>query len=178
MMALAVGATLFSSAFVPPQSLVSRREMVQGALSAAAVGFAAPAFADGATSKATLDRSRAIYGSRVARLATADAATILEEKNAMTLFISGAYRSAADKSTKAELAKLQKQALASAKAGDSSAAQAAVKQFVKLGNIEVLDTTEDAIFNPKQRRNAGAPPTSEIVAQMGTQSFALYQPLK
>lgn len=64
MMALAVGATLFSSAFVPPQSLVSRREMVQGALSAAAVGFAAPAFADGATSKATLDRSRAIYGSR------------------------------------------------------------------------------------------------------------------
>jgi len=178
MLALAVGATLFSSGFVPPQSVVGRRELVQGALSAAALGVAAPAFADGATSKATLDRSRAIYGSRVARLAGADAATILEEKNAFTLFISGAYRSAADKSTKAELTKLSKQALASAKAGDAAGAQAAVKEFVKLGNIEVLDTSEDAIFNPKQRRNPGAPPTSEIVAQMGTQSFALYQPLK
>ena len=57
--------------------------------------------AQGATSKATLDRARGIYGSRVVRLASADAATILEEKNAFTLFVSGAYRSAADKDTKA-----------------------------------------------------------------------------
>ena len=28
-------------------------------------------------------------------------------------------------------------------------------------------------FNPLQRRNAGAPPTSEIEAQMGTQAFSL-----
>ena len=33
-------------------------------------------------------------------------------------------------------------------------------------------------FNPLQRRNAGAPPTSEIEAQMGTQAFALYEPIK
>jgi len=42
----------------------------------------------------------------------------------------------------------------------------------------VLDTIEGATFNPKQRRNPGAPPTAEIEAQMGTQSYALYRPLK
>jgi len=175
MMITAVAALL---SFTPPASLVGRRELIQGALSAAAVGVAAPAFADGATSKATLDRARAIYGSRVARLTTADAATIIEEKNAFTLFVSGAYRSAADKKVKAELTSLQKKAIASAEAGDVAAAQAAVKQFVATGDIVVLDTIDGAIFNPKQRRNPGAPSTSEIEAQMGTQAFALYRPLK
>ena len=33
-------------------------------------------------------------------------------------------------------------------------------------------------FDPKQRRNAGAPPTSELEGLMGSQSFALYDPLK
>ena len=146
---------------------------------AGAAVAAAPlaAFADGA-SKAVLDRARAIYGSRVARLVDASPEAILEEKNAFTLFTTGAYRSAAAKPTQAKLAALQKTALAAAKSGDKAGANAAVKEFVKVGEIRVLDTIEGATFNPKQRRNAGAPPTAEIEAQMGTQSYALYRPLK
>ena len=33
-------------------------------------------------------------------------------------------------------------------------------------------------WDARQRRNPGAPPTSEIEAQMGTQAFALYAPKK
>jgi hypothetical protein len=77
-----------------------------------------------------------------------------------------------------KLTSLQKSAIAAAKAGDSAKAQAAVKDFIKVGGITVTDTIDGAIFNPKQRRNPGAPPTAEIEAQMGTQKFALYQPLK
>lgn len=124
------------------------------------------AVADGATSKATIDRARAIYGSRIARLAGSDADTILAEKNAFTLFTTGAYRSVKDKETVASLKKLSATAIASAKSGDSAGAQAAVKDFIKVGEIRVLDTVDGAIFNPKQRRNAGAPPTSEIEAQV------------
>ena len=39
----------------------------------------------------------------------------------------------------------------------------------------MLDTIEGATFNPKQPQR-GAPPTAEIEAQMGTQSYALYRP--
>lgn len=41
----------------------------------------AAAFADGASSAAVVARSRAIYGSRVARLVDASPEAILEEKN-------------------------------------------------------------------------------------------------
>ena len=44
--------------------------------------------------------------------------------------------------------------------------------------ITTLPLSKDGAYNPKQRRNAGAPPTSEIVAQMATYSYSLYEPLK
>ena len=159
------------------EQVMGRRALVTGA---GAAVFAAPlaAFADGASSKAVLDRARGIYGSRVARLVDASPETILEEKNAFTLFVSGAYRSAAAKPTQAKLAALEKKALAAAKAGDKAGANAAVKEFVSVGEIRILDDIDGAIFNPRQRRNPGAPPTSEIEAQMGTQAYSLYRPLK
>ena len=40
------------------------------------------------------------------------------------------------------------------------------------------DRAECVPVDPKQRRNAGAPATSEIEAQMGTQAFALYTNVK
>ena len=90
----------------------------------------------------------------------------------------GAYPrtgNAAFKETQAELKKASAKALAAAKAGDKAGANAAVQEYVKIGSITENDKD---LFNPKQRRNPGAPPTSEIEAQMGTQAFALYKPLK
>jgi hypothetical protein len=64
-----------------------------------------------------------------------------------------------------------------AKAGDSGETQKNLKEFIALGKIREVDTVRGGNFDPTQRRNAGAPPTAEIEAQMGTQAFALYKPL-
>ena len=169
-------------AFSPPgmnlDQSVSRRTVFSGIASAVAAAPLA-AVADGASSPAVRERARAVYGSRVARLAGASADKIIEEKNCFTLFTTGVYRTdAASKAKKAELTALSKKALAAAKAGDSAGAQAAVKDFIKVGEIKDVDTLELSIYNPKQRRNPGAPTTDTILDQMGSQKFALYQPLK
>ncbi len=101
---------------------------------------------------------------------------ILAEKNAIQLFITGAYRSAADKPISKELKALQKDALAAAGAGDAAGAQAAIKQFVAIAELRELDNVEGSTFNPTQRRNLGAPETATIQENMGRQAFALYQP--
>ena len=49
------------------------------------------ALPNGASSPAVLSRSRALYGSRVFKLKDASPEAILEEKNAFTLFTTGAY---------------------------------------------------------------------------------------
>jgi len=123
-----------------------------------------------------------VYFARVYRLQGADAATIIEEKGAIKLFISGSYRAgpngnAGDRATSKLLSGLEKKALTAAQKGDSPGAQAAIKELVKLANIKEQDG-KDGAYNPKQRRNAGAPPTSEIVSQMATYSYSLYEPLK
>lgn len=165
--------------FTPPASkLFDRRQLLAHAASVAVMAPAA-AFADGANSKATVEKARAIYGSRVVRLQAADAATILEEKNAITLLISGAYRAGAngnpnDKQMNAQLSAIEKKLLKSAKAGDSAAAQAGIKEIVSLAGLRELDGV-DGNYSPKQRRNPGAPPTAELSAQMGTQGYALYE---
>jgi type II secretory pathway component PulC len=156
---------------------VTRRGMLQSA-AAAAAAVPLAAYADGATSKAQTERSRAIYGSRVFRLAKADAETVLEEQNAIQLFITGSYRSSADSATKKKLVALQKDIVKAAKAGDTAGAQAGLKSFIALAEIRELDTVAGGNFNPKQRRNAGAPATSDIEGLMGPAAYALYQPLK
>ena len=165
----------------PVSEVVSRRSLLQGAASAAVFAPLA-AFADGASSPAVIERSRALYGSRVFRLQDASPEAILEEENALVLYTTGAYPrtgNSAFKDTQKELKALTKKAVASAKKGDKAGANAAVKEFIKVGGIKKeLDLVDGGNFNPKQRRNPGAPPTSEIEAQMGTQAFALYQPLK
>lgn len=83
-----------------------------------------------------------------------------------------------DKETKAALTKASKTAISAANKGDKAGAQAAVKEFIAIGGIKEQDTLAGGNYNPTQRRNPGAPPTSEIEAQMGTQAFALYRPLK
>jgi len=168
------------TALTMSEPVLARRAMLGNFAAVAALAPAA-AFADGASSAAVVARSRAIYGSRVARLVDASPEAILEEKNCFTLFTTGAYPrtgNAADKPTQSALKAASKKALAAASAGDKAGANAAVKEFVKIGKITVQDTSDGAIFNPKQRRNAGAPPTSEIEAQMGSLKYALYEPVK
>lgn len=152
---------------------VVRREFLTTAASFAAATVAMPAFADGATSAQQKARSRVLYGSRVYRLQTASAAEILDDENAFTLFVSGAYRTGDQKADRVALQKLQKSIMSAAKKGDTSAAQEGVKQFVALGKIEEKDTLKEGFFNPTQRRNPGAPGTAEIEAQMGTLSATL-----
>jgi hypothetical protein len=160
--------------------LVNRREMLSFAGAAVvATGTPMAALADGATSKATRERARQIYGSRIFRVQGGSAEAILAEENAFAIFITGAYGGLVKaKPVTDELKKLKKTALAAAKKGDSGAAQAAVKDFVKIGEISEQDTVQGGNYDPKQRRNPGAPPTSEIEAQMGTSAYALYRPLK
>ena len=66
-------------------------------------------------------------------------ASILDEKNVFTLFITGVYGASADKATKKALEKLEAKALAAANKGDAAVAQAAIREFVTLGQIEELD---------------------------------------
>merc|ERR1719310_1418093 len=139
---------------------MSRRELLGSAAAAAAMAPLA-ASADGASSKAVKERSRAIYGSRVFRFQGASTEKIYEEKNALTLFITGAYRND-DLPTQKKLKALAKSIEKSAKAGDSKATQADLKEFIQIAKIREQDTIEGGNFDPKQRRNPGAPPTAEI----------------
>ena len=84
-------------------------------------------------------------------------------------------QNAAFKDTQKALKAASKKALAAAAAGDKNGANAAVAEFIKIG--EISGSAAD-FFDPKQRRNPGAPPTSELEAQMGSQKFALYEPIK
>ena len=96
----------------------------------------------------------------------------------ISTYSTGAYPrtgNAAFKEEQASLKAASKKALAAAKKGDKAAANAAIKEYIAIGKITINDKD---FFNPKQPRNAGAPPTSEIEAQMGTQAFALYDPVK
>jgi len=176
----AVPSTRASSLTMVEQPILGRREVFSLAAAAATMAPLS-AVADGASSAAVLERSRQIYGSRVARLADASPEEIIEEKNAFTLFTTGAYPrtgNSASKDTQKQLAALSKKALAAATKGDKAGANAAVKEFIALGKIKEVDTIAGGNFNPKQRRNAGAPPTSEVEALMGPSAYALYQPLK
>ena len=80
------------------------------------------------------------------------------------------------KPKKVALTKLSKSILASAEKGDTAAAQASIKEFVTLGAIKEADTIPGGNYNPKQRRNAGAPTSVDIEILMGTQKTALYGP--
>ena len=175
---LAVTAALLATLGMAPESMMSRRQAFTSAAAAAIAAAPLAAFADGAASPAVRERARALYGSRVARLVGASPEAVLEEKNMFTLFTTGVYRSdSASKDKRTKLNALTKTAVAAAKKGDSAGAQAAIKEFIAVGEIKSVDTLELSIYNPKQRRNPGAPTTDTILDQMGSQKFALYEPV-
>jgi hypothetical protein len=161
----------------------SRREALQQSAGVVLAALAAmqprAAQADGASSKITMEKARAIYGSRVARLVGASNEKIVEERSMFTLFTTGSYRATggADKAKRKELKKLGDAAVKAAAVGEGDAAQDAVKAFIKSANIKSTDQDELSIYNPKQRRSAGSPTTDSVLAQMGPMKGALYQPL-
>ena len=164
MLALFVQASL---AFALPQSLLSQTssrapnrcaqphctqplKLTRRALSVSLpLLVAAPSAHAAAVSPQAVQKSRAIYGSRVFRLQKASPDFILEEKNVFTLFISGCYSTTADKPIRIQLEKLETTALAAAKKGDAAGAQAAVKEFVQLASIKEYDTVPGNVFNQK-----------------------------
>uniref|UniRef100_A0A6S9PBF1 Photosystem II Psb31 protein domain-containing protein n=1 Tax=Chrysotila carterae TaxID=13221 RepID=A0A6S9PBF1_CHRCT len=98
---------------------------------------------------------------------------------ALQLFISGAFRSADVKPTAKALTKLASDITKAAEKGDGATANSKLKDFLTIAKIEKeLDTVDGGNFNPKQRRNAGAPPTAEVEAQMGSLKYALYDAAK
>lgn len=183
MLALAVSTLAFSPSCTPratdqATAQVSRRALFSQVAGVAAAALATPAFADGANSATTAFRARSIYGSRIFKLKGASTDKVVEEKNAFTLFITGTYRTIDQKETKTELTKLAKAINKAAEGGDSAKTQSLIGDFLKIGKIDQDYTSvPGANFDPKQRRNPGAPETFAIEAQMGTQAFALYQPL-
>ena len=116
---------------------------------AVAVGAPAASFAIPPPSPQQMLKSRAVYGSRVYRLQAANPEAILDEKSVFTLFISGVYGASADKPIRSELEKLEKLALVAARKGDAAAAQAAIKQFVAIGQISELDMVPGSYYNAK-----------------------------
>ena len=178
MLAVTAALLAFNAPGMAPESMMSRRQAFTSAAAAAIAAAPLAAFADGAASPAVRERARALYGSRVARLVGASPEAVLEEKNMFTLFTTGVYRSdSASKDKRTKLTVLTKTAVAAAKKGDSAGAQAAIKEFIAVGEIKSVDTLELSIYNPKQRRNPGAPTTDTILDQMGSQKFALYEPV-
>ena len=89
-------------------SLNMDRRAAMGGIAAAAGVAAMPglAFADGATSTASIQRARYVYGVRISGLQDAvnkgDFAAVAAEKNAFILFNSGAYPGSKNKSKKSD----------------------------------------------------------------------------
>merc|ERR1712050_756293 len=171
-------ASPFSEKGVPGAQMmadqIGRREFLKTAGAAAALSSPLAALADGATSKATRLRAYTIYGHRIFGLKDAAAEAISADEQAFQLFITGAYRSL-DKKIIKELNGLKKDAISAAKKGDKAAANAAVQKFCTVAELDKDPMTSKSVFQPKQRRNPGAPPTAEVEAQMGPLKYAYYQ---
>uniref|UniRef100_A0A7S1B5M7 Photosystem II Psb31 protein domain-containing protein n=1 Tax=Corethron hystrix TaxID=216773 RepID=A0A7S1B5M7_9STRA len=148
---------------------VDRRAAFGQIAGAAAVvaGVPSVAFADGAVSTATIQRSRGIYGSRIAALDAAaksgDFAAVAAEKNAFILFNSGAYpKDAARKSAAIEGTNA---IFAAIRGKDKAALASAYKSYTDNCGINTLPTIDERggngqgysnDYDYKARTSAGA----------------------
>lgn len=166
-----------STVAMSAEPVQTRRALLTSAASVA-LGMPLAAFADGANSQQTVLRARGIYGSRIFALQGKSAGDIIEEKNAFTLFLSGAYRaplSADAKAEKKKLTALSDKILKTAAAGGDASAD--LKTFIAEAKINDQYSSELTIWNPKQRRNPGAPTTDTVMAQSGSLGYSFYQAL-
>ena len=165
-----------SSVAMSAEPAQTRRALLQTAAAVALTPLAA--HADGANSAQTVFRARGIYGSRIFALQGKSASAIVDEKNAFTLFLSGSYRaplSADAKAQKLKLKALSEKIIKTASSGGD--AQADLKAFIAEAKITDQVNNDLTIWNPKQRRNAGAPTTDTVMAQSGSLGYSFYQSL-
>ena len=118
------------------------RRAAFGAIAGAAAIAAAPsvAFADGAISAATVQRSKFQYGSRIAALKQAagsgDFAAVAAEKNAFILFNSGAYPGVKNKGKKAAAIDGTNAIFAAIRSKDKAALKSAYDSYVASNDIK------------------------------------------
>ena len=79
------------------------------------------------------------------------------------------------KAVKKELTLLSDKIIKTAAAGGDS--QADLKKFIAAAKITDQYNTELTIWNPTQRRNAGAPTTDTVMDQSGSMGYSFYQSL-
>lgn len=107
---------------------------------AAIAGLPQLAAADGAVSAATIQRSRAVHGSRIAALkeavAKGDFDAIAAEKNSFILFNSGAYPTAKDKSKKKAAIASTNAIFGAIRSGDKGALKDAYSKYVASNGIK------------------------------------------
>ena len=129
---------------VTQQADVDRRVALgQIAVGTAAVaGVPQLAFADGAVSIATIQRSKSVYGDRIAALKSAvdsgDFAAIAAEKNAFILFNSGAYPRVVDKNSKADAIAQTNAIFAAIRAGDKAGVKSAYGTYIAANDIKPI----------------------------------------
>ena len=116
---------------------MDRRAAMGGiaAFSAGVVAMPGMASADGAISKATIQRQKYKYGSRIvalkAAVAKGDFAAVAAEKNAFILYNSGAYPGAKNKPAKNEAIAATNTLFSAIRAKDAAALKAAYAGYIK-----------------------------------------------
>jgi hypothetical protein len=124
-------------------SAVSRGDFFKQSVGVAAATFGAAAMpqiagADGAVSKATVERARGVYGSRVADLADAvsagNFAAVAEEKNAFALFNSGAY--ARNKAARTDAVLLADKIFEAVEKKDAAALKSSYSAYMKYISLD------------------------------------------
>ena len=140
---LGAAAALAPSARASPK--LDRRAALQQSLGVVAGALALPqvASADGAVSTTTIQRSRGIYGGRIAALkdavAKGDFAAVADEKNAFLLFNSGAYtqKNPQIKAAKAATVAAYDDVASAVAAKDAGKLKAAYAAYVKAADIDI-----------------------------------------
>lgn len=113
------------------------RRAAMGGIAAAAGVAAMPmaAFADGATSTASVQRARFTYGSRIDNLkdavAKGDFAAVAAEKNAFILFNSGAYPGSKNKDKKNKAIAATNSIFSAIRGKDKAALASAYSEYLK-----------------------------------------------
>ena len=121
------------------------RRAAMGGIAAAAGVVAMPgmAFADGATSTASIQRARFKFGVRINGLkdavAKGDFAAVAAEKNAFILFNSGAYPGAKNKGKKNDAIAATNAIFAAIRSKDKAALSTAYKSYLKIVDMSDYD---------------------------------------
>jgi len=128
----------FALAFNVPAQL-GRRQVLQAASAVALTGAPLASYADGAASAATIAKAKAKYGQRVLALKGASAEAIAADANAIKLYVSAVTMPSGPRVAKESgIVAAGKTAVAAAKKGDTSGAQAAIATIIQKTDLRPI----------------------------------------